>query len=73
MLLMNLLIEKTAATKLTYFRIIHNICKINLTLRYFSFIYISYKMYITLSCVTCCLDFHKEMIFALVLPENDIK
>ena len=51
---MNLLIEKTAANKHPdiFLRIIHNICKIKLTFRYFSYIYISYQMYETWSCVT---------------------
>ena len=47
MLRMSLLIEKTVTKRYPdiFLRIIHNICKIKLTLRYFSYIYISYKMY----------------------------
>ena len=54
MLRINLLIEKTAANKDLNFwlKSIHNICKIKLTLRYFSYIYIPYQMYQTWSCVT---------------------
>ena len=53
MLRTNLLIEKTAANKHSNFflRIIHNICKIQLTLRYFLYIYIPYQMYAMWSCV----------------------
>ena len=44
------------------------------TVRYFSYIYMSYQMYITWSCVTfyCYLEFHKQMTTVLVLPENDL-
>ena len=50
----SLLIEKTAAKRHSdiFLRIIHNICKIKLTRRYFSNIYISYQMYKSWSCVT---------------------
>ena len=46
-----LLIEKTAANKHSgiFLRIIHNICKVKLTLWCFSYIYISYQMYKTRS------------------------
>ena len=51
---MNLLIKKIAANKHSgiVLRIICNICKIKLKLSYFSYIYISYHMYITWNCVT---------------------
>ena len=51
---MNLLIKKIAAKEQPdiFCRIIHNICKITVTVRYFSSIYISYQMYKTWSCVT---------------------
>ena len=51
---MNLLIKKIAAKEQPdiFRRIIHNICKITVTVRYFSSIYISYQMYKTWSCVT---------------------
>ena len=53
MLRMNLLIEKTVANKQSdvFLRITHNICRIMLTLRYISYIYISYQMCKTWSCV----------------------
>ena len=53
MLRMNLLIGKTTTNKHSdiFLRIIHTIYKIKLKLRYFSYIYISYQMYITWSCV----------------------
>ena len=48
MLQIILLIEKTAASKHSdiFLRIIHNICKIMLTLRCFLYIYISYQIFI---------------------------
>ena len=54
MLRINLLIEKTVAIKHSdiFLRIMYNICKIKLTRKYFSYIYISYQMYKTGSCVT---------------------
>ena len=54
MLRMNLLIEKTVANNQSdiFLRITHNVCKIKLALRYFSYIYISYQLYKTWSCVT---------------------
>ena len=54
MLRMNLLIEKTVANinSDVFLRIIHNICKIKWTLRYFPYIYICYQIYKTWSCVT---------------------
>ena len=56
MLRMDLLIEKLVANKQSdlFLRIPHNICKITLILRYISYIYISYQMYKTWSCVTYC-------------------
>ena len=53
MLRMNLLIEKTVANKQSdvFLRITLNICRIMLTLRYISYIYISYQMCKTWSCV----------------------
>ena len=41
--------------------------------RYFSYIYVSYQMYVTWSCVTFYhykIDFQKQMTTVLVLPEN---
>ena len=50
----NLLIEKTTANRHSdiFLRILHDICKIKLTFRYLSYIYISYQMYKSWSCVT---------------------
>ena len=54
MLQINLLTEKSAANKYSdiFLRIDHNICKIKVTLSYFSYINISYQMYKTWSCWT---------------------
>ena len=53
MLSIILLIEKTAANKHfdIFLKIVRSICRITLKLRYFSYIYISYQVYITWSCV----------------------
>ena len=58
---MNLLIEKTATNKYSdiFLRIVHNICKIRLTLQYFSYI-------LLIKCI-------KRGTTALVLAENDLK
>ena len=77
MLQINLLIEKTAANKHAdnFLRTIHNICKIQLALKCFSYIYISYQMYKNWSCWTfyySLTDFDKEMTTLLVPPENDL-
>ena len=74
---MNLLIKNTATNKHSniFLRIIHNICKITLTLRYFIAIYISYQMYKTWSCVTFYHSFpqaNDNRITVLVLSENDL-
>ena len=68
---MDLLIEKTVANKQSdlFLRIPHNICKITLILRCISYIYISYQMCKTWSCVTFN---HSLMTTALALTENDL-
>ena len=56
-----------------FLRILHNICQIKLTLRYFSYIYISFQMDKSWSCVSIHkIDFRKQMTTKLELPEDDL-
>ena len=59
---LNLLIKKTH----------HNICKITLTLRYFSSVYIPYQMYKIRSCVTFYHSFPQGNGNRISTPENDL-
>ena len=74
---MDLLIEKTAANKHSdiFPRTIHNTCQIKLTLRYFSYIYVSNQMHKTWSCVTFYNSlnrFPQGNDNCSILPENEL-